>query len=207
MPTTVDVFVPLPELAQKSMPPTAKAPVPPPIGAPPQQEASSPIANLPAVIAKYNWKKIALCIGIGIGLAGLILTWLILARDPIMRAIPGTRDFYEVFGLYAQRSGHGLAFGQVKSELRYDGGTMRLYVDGIIHNSTDEAQLVPDIKAHAIGPDQLTIQSWWIPAPAATVDAGSDIPFHTEVSTPMKHTIENVTLEFDSQGDKDNVNQ
>ena len=128
-------------------------------------------------------------------------------RDVIIKAFPGLRDFYEYLGLHVEHSGAGLMFDHVKSELKYDGGTMKLYVEGVVHNTTSETQFIPDIKARALGPDRRIIQSWWVEAPAATVAAGGDVPFHTEIASPMRRTIEDVYLEFYSRDEIGNVNQ
>jgi hypothetical protein len=207
LPANVDVFIPLP-----AMPPEkAFSPIPPPIP-PTSESAPKPgapplIANLPAVINRQNWKRIILQLVAAILLLMAAVAWPILDRGPIVKAIPALRGFYESLGFEFKQTGQGLLFTQVKSELKYDSGTMRLYVDGVIHNDTGETQLVPDIKARAIGPDQRVIQSWWFSAPAATVAAGSDLPFHTEVLAPMKYTIENVSLQFYAEDEKGDVNQ
>lgn len=165
------------------------------------------VANLPAVVKEWNWKRFLLR-GLGYAtFAILLVAWPIYDRQPIVKAFPALRGIYESLGAHIPHSGVGLTFDQVKSELRYDGGTMRLYVDGVVHNSTAEIQFIPDIKARAIGPDQRIIQSWWVPAPAATVDAGGDAPFHTEVSAPMQRTIADVYLEFYAQDEKTDVSQ
>jgi hypothetical protein len=91
--------------------------------------------------------------------------------------------------------------------LRYDSGTMRLYVDGAIRNASEEKKIVPDIKAQALGADKSIIQSWLIDAPAATIEPWSMVPFHTDVATPMERTIEDVYLEFTSRKEKGNANK
>ena len=163
--------------------------------------------NLPAVITDGTLKrKIAKFAGFGL-LALVLVAWPIWDRDPIVKVFPSLRGFYEALGLYIQHSGKGLVFNEVKSEIKYDSGVMRLYVDGVIHNTTTEAQLIPDIKARALGPDQRIIQSWWVSAPAANVAAESDVPFHTEIAISMQRTIADVYLEFYAQDEKGDVNQ
>jgi len=128
-----------------------------------------------------------------------IVIWPIMDRQQIMVVMPQLTGLYEFFHLTASHSAGGLIFDQVKSELKYDSGMMHLVVDGVIHNMTPEMQFIPNIKAQALGPDGRVIQSWWIPAPAATIAASSDLPFHTEVNASMKQTIEDVYLEFHAQ--------
>jgi predicted Zn finger-like uncharacterized protein len=162
-------------------------------------------ANLPAVVVNRQWFRPALKIAGGVIAFLALVAWPVLDRQQIVEVMPDLRDFYEWAGLHINHSGSGLIFDEVKSEIKYDAGTMRLNVDGVIHNTTSEAQLIPDIMARAIGPDKHIIQSWWVAAPAATVDAGGDVPFHTEVNTLMQHTIQDVYLEFYSQDEKGNV--
>lgn len=164
--------------------------------------ADSVVANLPMVVHHLKWKRYVYRIIGGIAILAALISWPILARQQITEVMPSLRGFYENLGLDIAHSGSGLIFDQVKSELRYDGGTMRLYVDGVIHNTTPEAQLIPDIKANALGPDSHVIQSWWVDAPAATVDAGGEVPFHTEINATMTQTIASVYLEFHARDEK-----
>jgi len=90
----------------------------------------------------------------------------------------------------------GLFFDEVKSELRYDGGTMKLFVDGVIGNATETTKELPDIRARALGVDRREVQRWLVESPPRTIKPGEQIPFHTEVATPMERTIDDVHLEF-----------
>jgi len=206
LPTNIDVFLPPPT---PPMPPMPE--IPAAVGATPVPETP----NLPAVIDQGYlafWRKLnpkikralyrAVQIIIVLTLASL---WPIIDREKIVKVIPSLRATYQGFGFSFAHSGQGLEFDKVKSEIKYDGGTMRLFVDGVIRNTTAEMQFVPNIKARALGPDGDTIQSWWVASPSPTLAAGDEIPFHTEVNTPMSRTIENLYLEFYAQGDKDDV--
>jgi predicted Zn finger-like uncharacterized protein len=193
LPTTVDVFV-----ASEATP---EAPLSPP------SDSLTVSANLPAVIANPLWKKLTLRVVLWTLLAVGAVLWPILDRDPIVKAFPILRGTYETLHLHVKRSGDGLIFDQVKSELRYDGGTMWLFVDGVIVNTTSEVKLLPDIKARAIGPDRHIIQSWWVEAPTATIAPGGEVPFHTQVAASMQRTIESVYLEFYAREEKGDVDQ
>ncbi len=173
----------------------------------PPESASKPevVPNLPAVIKNWHLQKTLLRLAGYMVLACALVAWPISARQPIVKVFPGLRGLYDFVGLHVAPAWEGLMFTQVKSELKYDSGTMKLYVDGVIHNSTPEVQLIPDIKARARGPDRRIIQSWWVQSPAATIDAEGDVPFHTEVASPMEHTIEDVYLEFYSRDEKTDV--
>jgi hypothetical protein len=163
--------------------------IPPPV--------EGPTANLPAIIEKSNGRHRKLFQIFGwLVLVVAALAWPIFDRNPIVKVLPGLRVVYEELGLKLSNSWDGLIFDQVKSELRYDSGTMKLYVDGVIHNTTTEVQFIPAIRARALGPDRRIVQSWSIDPPQETIPAGADVPFHTEIAAPMEHTIENVYLEF-----------
>jgi predicted Zn finger-like uncharacterized protein len=223
LPNHIDVFnVPEPEITVQASHGTAAAPgwstsPASPMGGAPSNEG----IHLPAVIRSWEvrkylrqarqlllgwWKWAYLPVILKTAVAGLLLlgliSWPIMDRQNIVRVLPQLSIVYEALGFDIDHNNMGLMLDQVKSELRYDSGTMKLYVDGVIHNATSEAQLIPDIKARALGPDKSVILSWQVEPPAATVAARSDVPFHLEAVAPMKSTIENVYLEFYSQDGK-----
>ncbi len=211
LPTTIDVFEAPPELE------TAVATEASSVGEDPTAEAVSSFraefepesdsVNLPAIVEDRGWRRYVWLVFVVVFVVGGAVLWPILDRDPIVKAIPELRGLYEFLHLHIARSGNGLVFDQVKSELKYDGGTMWLNIDGVIHNTTTELQLIPDIKSRALGPDRHIIQSWWFQAPAATIAPGGEVPFHTQVVAPMQRTIESVYLEFYSREEKSDVDQ
>ena len=211
LPTTIDVYEAAPELE-----PTAATEASSVEGDPAAEAASAfrtaseperDSANLPAVVGDRGWRRSAWRIFGVVLLVSLAVLWPILDRQPIVKAIPELRGFYEFLHLHISRSGNGLVFDQVKSELKYDGGTMWLNIDGVIHNTTSELQLIPDIKSRALGPDRHIIQSWWVESPAATIAPGGEVPFHTQVVAPMQRTVESVYLEFYAREEKSDVDQ
>ncbi len=162
--------------------------------------------QLPALVKEISvWQKkvlyLLLLLALGVG----SLLWPILDREPIVKTFPQLRGFYEMLHLHVKHSGGGLVFDQVKSELRSDGGAMWLYVDGVIHNTTDEMQLIPDIKARALGPDRHILQSWWVEAPASAIPPGGETPFHTRVIPSLQRTVESVYLEFYARNERGDV--
>lgn len=206
LPATVDVILSAPA----PMPPPQGASLssfssrPPPLGGP-DATANKPTPNLPAVInkklpQKVVWALYALAVLIAIFVFGSVL-----GRYSIVKAVPALRGSYNAVGLSVLPEWDGLIFDEVKSELKYDSGTMKLFVDGDVRNATEEIKKLPDIKAQALGPDKKVIQSWWVDAPAATIEPWGKVNFHTEVATPMERTIEDVYLEFVSRKDKRNA--
>ena len=209
LPTTIDVYTPPPEPeATPEVTSEDTVPVTEPISSSqPEEGGENTTANLPAVISGRGWRRQAFRVVGVVVLVLLSILWPILDRQPIVKAIPELWGVYEFFHLHIKRSGDGLVFDQVKSELGYDGGTEWLYITGVIHNNTAELQLIPDIKARALGPDRHIIQSWWVEAPAATIAPGGEVPFHTRIAAPMQRTTESVYLEFYAREEKGDVEQ
>jgi predicted Zn finger-like uncharacterized protein len=200
LPSTVDVFAPPPDIVVPPPGPEVHSPFP----IPPTCDASSsaPLpdipdfmsksANLPAVIKRERIPKRLLFFAGGGIAAAFLLVGLSVAWNSLNKPRPPEWE--------------GLAFDDVKSELKYDSGTMRLFVDGQIQNMTEERINIPGIRAKALGPDKRIIQNWVVEAPAATLEAGAKISFHTEVASPMEHTIQEVNLEFVPQREKADAN-
>ncbi len=215
-PNSIDVFTPpVPLAAPIAAAPVAPVPPPAPVEKVLSQSPASaaavphaPVIHIPNLPALIKGKKVPLWLKkviLGLGVLMAVLSLPLYYHETIVKHVPALSGLYETFGLTVAHSGKGLVFEQVKSELRYDGGTMKLFVDGVIHNTTDEIQLIPDIKARALGPDKAIIQSWWVRAPAPSVDAGADAPFHTEIAASMERTIEDVYLEFTAEDEKPDV--
>ncbi|MDE2029897.1 MAG: zinc-ribbon domain-containing protein [Alphaproteobacteria bacterium] len=197
LPTNMDVFAAPEPPAQASKPVFSSSPASPPLGSAAPEHSFS--ANLPAVIKKKGWREKGVLALKILAVLVLAVLWPVFAREDIVKTFPSLRGVYEAAGLQVGRAGLGLKFEKVKSELKYDSGTMRLFVTGVVHNTTGETQFVPDIKARALAPDGSIVQSWWVAAPAPTIQGGAGVPFHTAVNAPMNKTIENVFLEFYTQ--------
>jgi len=214
-PNSIDVVAPPsvtapPLKAQPPQPAPEKkiAPEPAATGAPAEDKpAEKLITNLPAVIRTFNWKQYLVWAAALFALLCFILAWPVLDRRQIVKAFPSLRGLYEVTGLSVPKTGEGLVFDKVSSELRYDSGTMKLFVDGVIRNTTQETQFIPDIRASARAADQSAIQSWWVDAPAVTIEAGGEVPFHTEIGATTQKTIEDVYLEFTPRDEKHDAAQ
>lgn len=146
------------------------------------------------IVGKVNKK--ALVSGVLVFLVfGFSLVSLIQWRS-VIKKHPALAGYYEILGLSEHPEWEGLVFQEVKSELKFDGGGLKLFVDGEIQNNASKTKTLPDIKAHALGVDKSVIQSWWIEAPVATIEAGKKAAFHTNVVVALDRTIADVSLEF-----------
>ncbi|HEU0117566.1 MAG TPA: hypothetical protein VFR09_02935, partial [Alphaproteobacteria bacterium] len=126
-----------------------------------------------------------------------LILFFIFDRDSIADRWPWTDKIYDLIHLSANHDhgGEGLAFEQMRSDLHYDGGAMKLTIQGFIHNKSVKVQEIPPILATAIGADGKTIESWQIDPPTANVAPGEDIPFVSTISAPGGTAV-NVNLNF-----------
>jgi len=154
-----------------------------------------PGSNLPALREKIS-PRLHLILESGAGLiVCLLLAAFVLLRQSVVDIWPFMEGAYESVGLHIYHYGEGLSLEKVRSELRYDGGIMKLAVEGKVHNGTQNIQEIPDIKAVAIGADGQPIQSWQIDAPGLRVFPGETMPFQSTINAPSG-SITEINLSF-----------
>ena len=128
-------------------------------------------------------------------IAACILLWMAVDRREIAQKYPSMEAVYDRVGLHIYHAGEGLELQDVRSEMKFDGGTMQLSVEGKIHNKTDKPQSIPNLLAAAAGPSGAVMQSWQIDAPAATLAPGETKTFTSEIRAPQG-TVANINLHF-----------
>ena len=130
-----------------------------------------------------------------------VLAVLVLALDrrEIAHRWPITETLYDRIGLHIYHSGEGLSLRDVHSEIKDENGIAKLVVEGQVSNDTKVMQPIPDVLAAAIGPDNKTMTSWQIDAPAATVLPGETVPFTSSINAP-EGTVAQVHLHFIESG-------
>jgi predicted Zn finger-like uncharacterized protein len=170
---------------------------PPELTEPP--EAVSPIppgSNLPALPPPLwiIWLRKGAVTGAGI-LIFLILFWGIFFRQTIVKDWPQLESFYNSIGLHISHPGDGLLIEGVHPEIKYEDGSMKLVVEGVIRNAVESTIDVPDVLASVVGPDGGVLQSWRIDAPAATLGKGLSLPFHSSITAPRGAVVQ-VNLSF-----------
>lgn len=153
-------------------------------------------SNLPAIRKEIPWDKMRLVAGVVLALGAT--AWLIgfLAANPLTaQAGREAARLGKAAGLIKPVVGEGLTLQRISSERRFEAGAMQLVVDGQVRNESDEVLPVPDINVKALGAEKALIQSWRIPAPAATLAAGETAPFHSSIVAPTGAVME-VNLSF-----------
>lgn len=166
---------------------------PPPHKTPPPIPPGSNLPALPRNTSAALLKKV-----VGAFLAGLIallLLWLIVDRQNIVESEPFMASVYDTIGLHVYSPGEGLKLVDIRSELKYEDGIMRLIVEGKIVNVSDVVQTVPSMNAAAVGPDGDTLQNWQIDPPVSTLDPQGETAFQSGINAP-KGTVVNVNLNF-----------
>lgn len=111
---------------------------------------------------------------------------------------PRTQAFYIKLGFAEDPLKDNLVLQNITSERRYIDGAMQLFVNGEVHSQAKKRQVIPTIFVEGLGPDGRLIESWRIPAPAATIDSGSTIPFSASFLSP-EGTVVEVNLSFVEQ--------
>jgi len=154
-------------------------------------------SNLPVVFKKPLSPEMRYIIKAGIVtvVALILLLIFMFDRRDIADRWPFMEGFYDKIGLHIYYYGEGLTFVKVRSELVYDGGIMKLVIDGKVRNTTEKVQEIPNITATAIGADGQPIQSWQIDAPAIRVFPKENVPFHSSINAP-KGTVTDINLRF-----------
>lgn len=191
LPTSIDVVESTaPDMPVSSPPLSSTAPPMPNLGTP-----TKPPENLPAVIEKKKYiTKDALLSAIAV-LAAIFMLVTVAINRGIVKIVPGSGIVYEAV-INGRPEWDGLVFEDIISELRYDSGTMRLFVDGTIRNKSEDRIDMPDIKACALAADRSIIRSWIADGPVDKLEPGETVPFHTEIASSMERTIQDVSLEF-----------
>ncbi len=173
---------------------TPRAPLPP----------LPPGSNLPALPQKNVSKKIQIAIVASMFVVTFVLTfWLVFGRQLIVKNHPRLEGLYDAIGLHIYYPGEGLSVVGVRSEMKYEEGITKLTITGKIANETEKMQIIPDLKASAIGPDSAILQSWQIDAPTATIDPHGEVPFQSMINAP-KGTVERINLNFIEPKDASN---
>lgn len=142
----------------------------------------------PAERGRQSQKKkpsVALLAGIG-ALAALIVivVVLVVARGPIVSAIPGAAGLYRGVGLLGDEAGAGLEITDVRSARQRDGADEVLTIEGIVANVTDEPIEVPTIRVSLSDADGEELQFVIVPPEIPSLPPGETAAFEARISNP-----------------------
>ena len=116
--------------------------------------------------------------------AGLILLvgGLALARDSVVRALPGTARLYAAVGVPVNL--RGLEFRGVRPELVTEGDNRTLVIEGEVANVTRKGQDVPPIAVAVRNKTGQPLYSWTVDPPRERLEAGETLAFRSRLATP-----------------------
>ncbi len=142
----------------------------------------------PAEPGGRNRKKkpsVAMLAGIG-ALAALIVIAVgaILARGPIVSAIPDAAGFYRALGFGGEEFGAGLEIRDVRSGRRRDGADEILTIEGMVANVTDEPLDLPAIRVSLSDADGEELQFETVRLDRPVLPPGETVSFEARITNP-----------------------
>jgi predicted Zn finger-like uncharacterized protein len=161
-----------PDGAQVSAKETAGAGKPAPAPKRRRTPRMSPIAALRKVPA---WQAALAALLVGLGLA-------VVQRKAVVAAVPQTARLFAAIGLPVNL--RGLAFSEVRSQVRAEQDQTVLVVEGEIRNVAGAERSMPAVLVSLRNADGREIYAWTSEAPRAALAAGETAPFQTRLIAP-----------------------
>ncbi len=128
----------------------------------------------------------------GIGVGGFF------ARDQIVHRWPPAALLFDMVGAPVEPPGAGLQLQNGRTELKVEGGTTRLILQGQIVNLSTVERMVPRLRAVALGADGKPLQSWLMDPSTERLQPGDVATFlHTQ---PDPGPVAEVTISPDFGG-------
>jgi hypothetical protein len=115
----------------------------------------------------------------------LLFGILILARESIVRVLPGTATMYSALGFAgAGAVGAGLEFRDVTSRREWAGTDEVLIVRGVIANVSKDNVAVPPVRVALYDIDEYEVQSMTVPNAVNELGSGNTISFEARIPNP-----------------------
>jgi len=155
----------------------------------------------PTERGKQNQKKkpsIALLAGIGALVALIVIVVVfVVARGPIVSAVPGAAGLYRSVGLLGDEPGAGLEIRDVRSARQHDGADEILTIEGIVGNVTDQPLELPAIRVSLSDADGEELQFVTVPPKTPTLPPGETMAFEARIVNPSA-IVRRVKVKFTS---------
>ena len=162
----------------------------------PEEQATVPIPNLPA-IASADQKRTAGAAWVLVGLliaVVLALAWF--GRESIALAWPPAETIYASVGISAfPPPGEGFS---VEMEVKREGEKLQLV--GEVVNTTDESRALPPIYAVLQDANGKRLRHWQLTVDVETLGPDERVPFSTEIDSMPEGTA-NVSILFNNPAD------
>lgn len=109
---------------------------------------------------------------------------LILAREPIVAAVPGTAKIYGMVGLGGEELGAGLDIRDVSSARESAGGSETLIIEGVIANTSNGPRDVPLVRVALFDADNEELQFVTVSPDPVALPQGETIDFTARLESP-----------------------
>ena len=115
----------------------------------------------------------------------LLVGILVLARESIVRVLPGAATFYAALGFDGPGVvGAGLEFREVTSRREWAGTDEVLIVRGVVANVSKQTVSVPPVRVALYDIDEYEVQSMTVPNSVQELAAGSTVAFEARIPNP-----------------------
>lgn len=115
----------------------------------------------------------------------LLVGILVLARESIVRILPGASTIYSAIGFDGPGVlGAGLEFREVTSRREWAGTDEVLIVRGVIANVAKDTIAVPPVRVALYDIDEYEVQSMTVPHAVQELAAGSTLAFEARIPNP-----------------------
>jgi hypothetical protein len=119
-----------------------------------------------------------------VGATMIAVAALILARDPIVAAVPGTEKIYGMVGLGGEELGAGLDIRDVSSAREPAGESDTLVIEGVIANTSNGPRDVPMVRVALFDADNEELQFITVSPERLALPPGETIDFMARLENP-----------------------
>ena len=119
-----------------------------------------------------------------VGAVLVALAGLILAREPIVAAVPGAAKLYAMVGLAGEELGAGLDIRDVISAREPAGDGEALVIEGVIANTADAPRDLPLIRVALFDADNEEIQFVTVSPDQPALPPGETVGFTARLDNP-----------------------
>jgi hypothetical protein len=119
-----------------------------------------------------------------VGATMIAVAALILARDPIVAAVPGAAKIYGMVGLAGEELGAGLDIRDVHSTREPTGESETLVIEGVIANTSNGSKDVPLVRVALFDADDEELQFVTVSTDRLALPPGETVDFMARLENP-----------------------
>jgi predicted Zn finger-like uncharacterized protein len=123
---------------------------------------------------RLQWASLA-------AVAAFLIVGVLAGRDGLIAAWPASARLYDALHMGVAPAGAGLKLQEVSTQAREVEGNPMLFISGQISNASQSQQVVPEIKAEALGPNKAVLATWRIKPSLTRLFPGQVATFQSAV--------------------------